>query len=216
MTSVFRFGPQEKCWTYGPVLRGQLQTADAEAAIAEPLEAALTADNLHRMLYADMVTRLPEHTLLLTDRLSMAHGLEMRAPFLDHRLAEFCLTMPAHLKIRRGITKYAMRQAARKWLPTNIIKRSKQGFMFPVAYWLNGKVLENIRAVLLQGPLVTQGWIEPAGVDRLLSEHQQRRADHHVRIWMLLNLDAWFRIYVAGQDAIQFDKAELAVRRVAS
>jgi hypothetical protein len=68
--------------------------------------------------------------------------------------------------------------------------------MFPVAYWLNDKVLENIRASLLRGPLVTQGWIEPEGVERLLSEHRQRRADHHVRIWMLLNLDAWFCIYV--------------------
>jgi asparagine synthase (glutamine-hydrolysing) len=113
MTSVFRFGSQEKRWIYGPLLREQLQTADAEAAIAEPFEAADTAGNLNRMLYADMVTRLPEHTLLLTDRLSMVHGLEMRAPFLDHRLAEFCLTMPAHLKIRRGKTKYAMREAAR-------------------------------------------------------------------------------------------------------
>jgi asparagine synthase (glutamine-hydrolysing) len=127
---------------------------------------------------------------------SMAHGLEMRAPFLDHRLAEFCLMMPAHLKIRRGITKYAMRQAARKWLPANIIKRSKQGFMFPVAYWLNDRVLNDIRTSLLQGPLVKQNWIEPAAVERLASEHRQRRTDHHVRIWMLLNLDAWFRIYV--------------------
>jgi asparagine synthase (glutamine-hydrolysing) len=195
MTSVFRFGAPEKAWIYGPLLREQLQTADAEAAIAEPFEAA-AGDNLHRMLYADMVTRLPEHTLLLTDRLSMAHGLEMRAPFLDHRLAEFCSMMPAHLKIRRGITKYAIRQAARKWLPANIIKRSKQGFMFPVAYWFNDRVLNDIRTSLLQGPLVKQNWIEPAAVERLASEHRQRRADHHVRIWMLLNLDAWFRIYV--------------------
>jgi asparagine synthase (glutamine-hydrolysing) len=205
MTSVFRFGSKEKRWIYGPLLRAQLQTADAEAAIAEPFDAAGGADNLHRMLYADMVTRLPEHTLLLTDRLSMAHGLEMRAPFLDHRLAEFCLTMPAHLKIHRGITKYAMRQAARKWLPASIIKRPKQGFMFPVAYWLNDKVLEKIRASLLQGPLVTQGWIEPEGVERLVSEHRQKRADHHVRIWMLLNLDAWFRIYVQREFSEELD-----------
>jgi len=196
MTSVFRFGAPEKRWTYGPVLREQLKTADAEAAIAEPFEAAATADNLHRMLYADMVTRLPEHTLLLTDRLSMAHGLEMRAPLLDHKLAEFCLSMPAHLKIRHGRTKYAMRQAARSWLPGDIIKRPKQGFMFPVAYWLNGNVLDAIRASLLQGPLIKEDWIEHAGVERLISEHRQRRCDHHVRIWMLLNLDAWFRIYI--------------------
>jgi asparagine synthase (glutamine-hydrolysing) len=68
--------------------------------------------------------------------------------------------------------------------------------MFPVAYWLNDRVLNDIKTSLLQGPLVKQNWIEPAAVERLASEHRQRRADHHVRIWMLLNLDAWFRIYV--------------------
>jgi asparagine synthase (glutamine-hydrolysing) len=136
---------------------------------------------------------------LLTDRLSMAHGLEMRAPLLDHKLAEFCMTMPADLKIRRGVTKYAMRQAARKLLPDEIVDRRKQGFMFPVAYWMNSKALKDIRRSLLHGPLVNDGWVKASGVERLISEHQQHRADHHVRIWMLLNLDTWFRIYVERQ-----------------
>jgi asparagine synthase (glutamine-hydrolysing) len=199
MTSVFRFGPSEKDWIYGPLFRAQLQTADAEASIAEPFAAAATTDNLHRMLYADILTRLPEHTLMLTDRLSMAHGLEMRAPLLDHELAEFCMTMPAHLKIRRGVTKYAMRQAARKWLPAEIVDRRKQGFMFPMADWMDSKSLKGIQKSLLQGPLVTAGWVKSSGVERLISEHQRHRADHHVRIWMLLNLDTWFHIYVERQ-----------------
>ena len=198
MTSFFRFGSAEKGWTYGPALRGQLHSADAEAAIAAPFELASADNPLHRMLYADMMTRLPEHTLMLTDRLSMAHSLEMRAPLLDHELAEFCATMPAHLKIRRGITKFAMRQAARTWLPAEITRRSKQGFMFPVAYWLHAETLATTRTSLLQGPLVAEGWVTPVAVERLLSEHAQHRADHHVRIWMLLNLDAWHRLYISG------------------
>jgi asparagine synthase (glutamine-hydrolysing) len=207
MTSVFRFGHKEKHWAYGPILQDQLKTADAEAAIAKPFEMAAVNNTLDRMLYADMLTRLPEHTLMLTDRLSMAHGLEMRSPFLDHKLAEFCLTMPAHLKIRRGVTKFAMRQAARAWLPSEIIKRPKQGFMFPVAYWLNTATLEAIHDGLLAGPLVAQGWILPSGVERLLSEHLLHRADHHVRIWMLMNLDAWFRLYVTGEKPGQTDES---------
>jgi asparagine synthase (glutamine-hydrolysing) len=199
MTSVFRFGPKEKSWAYGPILLDQLKTADAEAAIARPFEMASASNPLDRMLYTDMLTRLPEHTLMLTDRLSMAHGLEMRSPLLDHELAEFCLAMPAHLKIRGGVTKFAMRQAADAWLPPDIVRRSKQGFMFPVAYWLNAETLELIRECLVHGPLVTEGWIERLGIERLLAEHKQHRADHHVRIWMLMNLDAWFRIYVQGE-----------------
>jgi asparagine synthase (glutamine-hydrolysing) len=215
MTSVFRFGPKEKRWAYGPILRDQLKSADAEAAIARPFEMALASHPLDRMLYTDMLTRLPEHTLMLTDRLSMAHGLEMRSPLLDHELAEFCLTMPAHLKIRGGVTKFAMRQAAGAWLPPDIVRRSKQGFMFPVAYWLNAETLELIHDCLAHGPLVTEGWIERLGIERLLAEHKQHRADHHVRIWMLMNLDAWFRIYVEGEDAIQSDKPDVVAREAA-
>jgi asparagine synthase (glutamine-hydrolysing) len=211
MSSFSRFGPEEKGWLYGPALRDLLATVDAEAAIAEPFEHVSADGPLHRMLYADSVTRLPEHTLLLTDRLSMAHGLEMRAPLLDHELAEFCAAMPAHLKIRRGITKFAMRQAARDWLPSNIVKRQKQGFMFPVAYWLQADTLATIRTALLQGPLVADSWIAPAAVERLLTEHAAHRVDHHVRIWMLLNLDAWHRLYVSGMpSASEVAPAEVA------
>jgi hypothetical protein len=64
---------------------------------------------------------------------------------------------------------------------------------------MNSKVLNNIRTSLLHGPLVREGWLEPSGVDRLISQHKQHRADHHVRIWMLMNLDTWFRIYVERQ-----------------
>jgi asparagine synthase (glutamine-hydrolysing) len=215
MTSVFRFGAKEKHWAYGPNLRLQLKAADAESAIAKPFEIASVNNPLERMLYADMLTRLPEHTLMLTDRLSMAHGLEMRSPLLDHELAEFCLAMPAHLKIRRGITKFAMRRAARAWLPREIVRRSKQGFMFPIAYWFNPDTLTAIGEALNEGPLVTGGWVERSGVERLIAEHKQHRADHHVRIWMLLNLDAWFRIYVHGDAIREPAQPYLASRAIA-
>ncbi len=73
--------------------------------------------------------------------------------------------------------------------------------MFPVAYWLHADALSAIQASLLKGPLITEGWIEPSAIERLLVEHKQHRADHHVRIWMLLNLEAWHRIYMCGEQA---------------
>jgi asparagine synthase (glutamine-hydrolysing) len=199
MTSHFRFSPEDKAWLYGPALSGMLTAQDTLEALAEPFARAPTADTLHRMLYADMVTRLPEHSLQLTDRMSMAHGLEARSPLLDPELAAFCASMPSHLKIRRGTTKYAMRAAARRWLPDDIVRRPKQGFMFPVAYWLNDATLDDVAAKLRDGALTREGWITGAGVDRLVSEHRGRRADHHVRIWMLLSLEVWHRIYLDGE-----------------
>jgi asparagine synthase (glutamine-hydrolysing) len=73
--------------------------------------------------------------------------------------------------------------------------------MFPVAYWLNENTLPWIRRRLVLGPAVRNGWIRAEAVERLCAEHLAHRADHHVRIWMLLNLDAWYRIYMDSEAA---------------
>jgi asparagine synthase (glutamine-hydrolysing) len=196
MTSVFRFGPPEKAWLYGPELREATSQFDAEATIAEAFDNAPAPDTLHRMLYADIVTRLPEHSLMLVDRLSMAHGLEVRSPLLDLDLAEFCARMPSRLKVRGTATKVALRKAFGKRLPEPILRRPKQGFMLPMAYWLRRSSLKTIADTLDHGPLIGEGWIEKGVGHRLAQEHESGRADHHVRLWMLLNLDAWCRIYL--------------------
>jgi asparagine synthase (glutamine-hydrolysing) len=162
------------------------------------------------MLYADLETRLPEHTLVLSDRLSMAHGLELRAPFLDHELATFCAAMPPHLKIRPGTTKYALREAVRDRLPAEILRRPKQGFMLPMAFWMRPEVLGQTRKALLEGPLVREGWVRATAIERLLDEHLRRRADHHVRIWMLISLDVWHREFFGGPQTAPRESRPLA------
>lgn len=203
MSSFLRFGPEEREWLYGPGLRAALDGHEPEQLVATAFEQAPAADLLHRMIHADLVTRLPEHTLMLADRLSMAYGLESRAPLLDHTLAEFCAKMPAKLKIRHGTTKYGLRRIARGLLPPGIADRTKQGFMFPVAYWLDAETVPPIRRSLRHGPLVGSEWVRADAIDRLFSEHVDRRHDHHVRIWMLLNLDAWYRMYVDGESDVE-------------
>ncbi len=195
MTSVFRFGPDEKQWCYGPRLAGAA-TGAAETLIERAFDEAPARDDLHRMLAADVATRLPEHSLLLADRLSMAHGLELRSPLLDVDLAAFCARMPSRLKVRRNLTKVALRRAFDARLPTDISKRPKQGFMLPVAYWLRGSSLDRVRDTLEAGPLVREGWIASGAASRLAGEHARGRADHHVRLWMLINLDVWVRLYL--------------------
>ncbi|MFQ5528722.1 MAG: asparagine synthase (glutamine-hydrolyzing) [Gemmatimonadota bacterium] len=196
MTTFFRFGPAQRASLYGPALQTALDGADAEDAIVRPFNDAPADNLLDRMINADLHTRFPEHTLMLSDRLAMSHGLELRAPLLDNDLADYCFTMPADLKIRNRETKYALRKAAEGRLPEEIIRRDKQGFMFPVASWLNGDTARRIADQLSEGPLVRAGWIDRQAPRTLMAEHQARRQDHHVRIWMLLNLDAWYRIYV--------------------
>ncbi len=201
MTTYFRFGPREREALYGSRLDGVLSDRRAEEDIVEAFESAPTVETLHRMIYADLNGRFPEHSLMLSDRLSMAHGLELRAPLLDDELADYCLSIPPALKIRGSETKHVLRLAADGRLPPEIIRRDKQGFMFPVAEWLNSDMAEALLDRLSRGPLVREDWIRPEAVRQLISEHQARRSDHHVRIWMLLNLDAWYRIYIDSDDA---------------
>jgi asparagine synthase (glutamine-hydrolysing) len=199
MNSHFRFRPELRARLYGPAMHDAVARLDPLAAVADPFAAAPAAAMLDRMIYADLETRLPEHTLMLADRLAMAHGLEVRSPLLDVELAEYCLAMPASLRVRRGTTKVALRRAAASWLPAPLLRRGKQGFMFPVAYWLDGRTLQDIGARLSAGPLVRDGWIRPDAIASLVEEHARQRADHHVRIWQLASLDAWHRIYLGGE-----------------
>ena len=215
MTTFFRFGSGEKQWLYGRELGSLLGSCDAEQAIVRPFESLAGEPVLRQMGFTDVVTKLPEHTLMLTDRLSMAHGLETRSPLLDHELAEFCATMPANLHARGRVTKYALRKAAGGLLPAEIIRRPKQGFMFPVAYWLTDQRLPEIRSRLVRGPAVRNGWIRAEAVDRLCAEHLAHRADHHVRIWMLLNLDAWYRIYLDGEAVDSSEVTDVATASLA-
>ena len=198
-TAFFRFGGEGKGGLYAPDVAAQLSDRDPMESVVRGFDEAEARDDLDRMLQADISTRLPEHSLMLSDRMTMAHGLEARSPFLDHRLAEFAATLPAHLKMRGGTLKYILRRAAAPYLPEPILKRPKQGFMFPLGYWMKGPLLPVLRHLLANSTLVEEGIFRREPIERLLAEHVADRADHHVRLWMILNVEVWYRMYVRGE-----------------
>jgi asparagine synthase (glutamine-hydrolysing) len=198
-TAFFRFGAQGKAGIYGPELVRRLTDRDATQCIVAGFEAAHTDEELDRLLYADVVTRLSEHSLMLTDRMAMAQSLEGRSPFLDHQLAAYVATLPARLKIHRGRLKYIMRKLAEPLLPASILERPKQGFMFPLGYWMKGPLVPVLERMLAESALVEEGIFRREGIAGLLGEHLRDRADHHVRLWLILNLEIWHRMYVRGQ-----------------
>jgi asparagine synthase (glutamine-hydrolysing) len=195
-TSFFRFSHLEKQDVFTPDLWrlvGNLQSADV---IIDQFERADSDDPIDRMLYADYMTRLPEHSLMLTDRMTMAHGLELRSPLLDHRLVEFMAAIPSRMKIRRGELKVLLRRVAEAYLPPTITRRPKQGFMFPVAYWFQHELNPFLNRFWCQARVVEAGLIRGRAVRRLIEEHRTGQFDHHVRLWMLLNFELWYRIYI--------------------
>ena len=177
-------------------------------------EEAAADDDLDRMLEADIATRLPEHSLMLTDRMTMAQSLEGRSPLLDHRLAELTARLPGDLKMRGRTLKYALRQAARPYLPQEILERPKQGFMFPLAYWIKGPLLPVLEHLVERSVLVERGIFERQAISRLLAEHLAGRADHHVRLWMVLNVEVWYRMFMLGES--QADLQGLLAERLGS
>jgi asparagine synthase (glutamine-hydrolysing) len=197
-TCFFRFTHGEKQELYSDQLWRELGGMNSTVAITEPFNNAEAEDLLDRMLYTDFVTRLPEHSLVLTDRMTMAHGLEARSPFLDHELVEFLARVPGNIKVQNSRPKHLMRKLAKDYLPPSIIQRDKQGFMFPIAYWFRTDLFPFISNTLTNSHFVKDGLFKKDSIERLLGEHRSNRHDHHVRLWMLLNLELWHQLYIEG------------------
>jgi len=195
-TCYFRFNHDAKRQLFSDSAWDMVRRLQSADVIVQQFNQAPADTVLDRMLYADFMTRLPEHSLMLTDRMTMAHSLEARSPFLDHELVSYLAAFPDYLKIRGRRLKYILRELAKEYLPREIVEREKQGFMFPVAYWFRHELYPFIEHFLLDSYFVREGIFRKAAVVRLLEEHRQSRVDHHVRLWMLLNLELWRQIYI--------------------
>jgi asparagine synthase (glutamine-hydrolysing) len=189
--------------------RGALYSADLIAAIAaaapgeaDPagvLECALAAasrrDPVTRAMVADLLTYLPCDLLVKVDMASMAHSLECRGPFLDHRVVELAAAMPVRrkLRLRGGRSKVVLKQAFADLLPPAIRNRLKMGFGVPLDRWFRGELKHELRAVLLDPVALGRGLFQPEAVASLVNEHIEGRRDHAQRLWTLLMLELWFR-----------------------
>jgi asparagine synthase (glutamine-hydrolysing) len=124
---------------------------------------------------------------------------------LDHELVEFVAKVPAEVKVQNNQPKYLMRKLAANYLPAPIVRREKQGFMLPIAYWFRTELFALISQMLENSYFVSEGWFRRDSIQRLLDEHRNGRYDHHVRLWLLLTLELWHQIYIEGvkQDALE-------------
>ena len=204
------FGRARQREMLAPELRAELGDLDPYAAAHAAMANGDAATLLNQLLYADIKTYLHE-LLMKQDQMSMAASLESRVPFLDHPLVEFTARLPERLKLRGSTTKWVLRQAMKDALPPEILSRKKMGFPVPVGAWLKGQFRPLLDEYVLSERALGRGLFRPEAVQALVGEHVAGHANHEERLWSLLNLEIWQRIYLDGEAVDRHAAGQLAV-----
>jgi len=146
---------------------------------------------LERLTYQDLRTYMGDDILVKVDRASMASSLEVRTPFLDHRVVEMAARMPPHLKLHGRESKYILKRAIKPRLPSRVIERRKKGFGMPVAKWLHGPWRELLLETLGNGRAGSSGLFSQPAVDQLIDDHLSGYRDRRKPLWTLLMFQWW-------------------------
>ncbi len=149
------------------------------------------ADFAERMAYLDTATYLPDDILTKLDRASMSVGLETRVPLLDHRIIEFVWSLPKHMRLRRGESKWLLRQVLYRHVPRTLIERPKTGFAVPIAAWLRGPLRGWAEDLLDERRLREDGLFEPAPIRAAWADHLAGRGNHWQALWGICMAQAW-------------------------
>lgn len=153
-------------------------------------------DLISQLLYVHAKTCLPGDLLVKTDRMSMANSLETRCPFLDQELIEFAASIPSDFKLKRFTTKYILKKALEGLVPREIIYRKKHGFGVPVGHWFRTDLKDYLQDTLLSPRSLQRGYFKEESLRQLINEHLNGLRDHGLKLWALLTLEIWHRLYV--------------------
>ena len=192
------------CWwklVFSPDARATLYARapavdDAARLYREAWDGCGAPDALTRLQHIDLTVYLPDDLLVKADRMSMATSLEVRVPFVDHRVVEFAAGLPPDLKVHRLTTKYILKRAMAGTVPSRILSGKKRGFNVPIASWLTGDLREMVHDVLSEARVRRAGFFDPAAVSAMIRAHEAREADYSRNIYALLMFSLWCDEYL--------------------
>ena len=177
-------------------------SGDVYSGAKRLLKSCDAEEEIEKMQFLDMNFYLAEDILTKVDRASMAVSLEVRAPFLDPRIAEFSASLPLEYKLNGSNGKYILKKTVENLLPKTIVKRPKKGFGIPIAEWLKGKLNPLVRDLLAPERLKKQDLFNPDYVQKLLREHEQNVANHHKQLWTLLVFQLLYDNFLEKKDGV--------------
>ena len=151
---------------------------------------------LQSAMNLDLMTFLPQLNLAYTDKMSMAASVEVRVPFLDHRLIEDSSKLPERLRICRGQGKFALKKVAEKYLPRNLVWRKKAGFGAPVGAWLKTQLKEMMLDLLSAERIKRRGYLDSKFVGKLIADHLSGRSYNANQLWQLVTLEIWMQEFI--------------------
>lgn len=155
-------------------------------------------DELGGFQFLEMRSTLPDELLMFGDKLSMAHSLEVRVPYLDKEIVEYVERLPAHFKVRNGSRKWLHRQVCQDLLPQRIMRRKKRGFGVNVVDdWFRGTMSSRMEDILMGGDSQLYQYLRPSVVQRIFKQHQSGQGDYHKILFSLVVFEEWLRVQLA-------------------
>ncbi|HXV78450.1 MAG TPA: asparagine synthase (glutamine-hydrolyzing) [Candidatus Binatia bacterium] len=205
---------------FSPSLINELLTAEIESDpvshFQSYFDSSRESDLIGQLLSVNMKTYLPGDLLVKTDRMTMANSLEARSPFLDHELLEFSCSIPSELKLKGMTTKYILKRVLEGIVPKEIIHRKKHGFGVPVGRWFRSSLKRYLHETLLSPQALRRGYFHEPTLRHLIEEHQSGKRDHGHRLWALLTLEIWHRIFIDQESSWRSETLKRESRSFAS
>jgi asparagine synthase (glutamine-hydrolysing) len=154
---------------------------------------------LDKIVALDLEGYLPEYQLAYIDRMSMAHGLEVRSPFCDYKLVKYVTSLPHEYRLKGLRSKHILKAVAKKLIPSRIAERKKVGFDSPIGQWFKGELRPFLQSFLSKDHLKKSGMLDPDCVQSIMADHLAARRDYSLQLWSVIALEGWFRMYVEDQ-----------------
>ena len=192
------FTPAEKRQLYQPEIQTELKDVDTHAFMRQFLSKNGISDQLGEQLLLDLKTYMVDDILVKVDRMSMATSLEVRVPFLDHRVVELAALIPSELKLKGSSSKYILKKAMSRLLPQTILNKKKEGFSIPIKNWLREELRPLLLDTLSRDRVKARGYFNVNYVGQLTAEHLEGRANHSHKLWALVVFEMWHRVYLDG------------------